>query len=170
MAFQEVSSLDADVTVALGKRDKKTGKAYPKEAEGYYLGSRKVQNKRGESNLHFLQTAEGNLGVWGTTDLDRKLSQIIPGSMVRITSTGTRPTPNGDMYTYKVEVDKTNTIEVAVSSTAYSSDDSSEEVDSDTYESGDDVVDTETALIAEAAERKARVQALLNGKGKTVKN
>jgi hypothetical protein len=114
MGFTEVASLDADVTVALGKINKATGKPYPKQAEGYYLGNRKVNNTRGESTLHFLQTADGNLGVWGTTDLDRKLGQVDAGTMVRITSTGKKATPNGDMYTYKVEADNDNTIEVNV--------------------------------------------------------
>ncbi len=166
MPFQEVNSLDADVTVALGKTDKKTGKAYPKQAEGYYLGKRSVANKRGESALHFLQTAAGNLGVWGTTDLNRKLGQVIPGTMVRITSTGTKPTPNGDMYTYKVEEDKTNTIEVATSEASdasgvvaaedsgYADDESDEEDDSVNYEP------MQTNALA-AAKRKAEVEALL---------
>jgi hypothetical protein len=113
MSYQEISSLDADIVVALGKKDKKTGKAYPKQAEGYYLGKRSVESSRGSSFLHFLQTSEGNLGVWGTTDLNRKLSQVPAGTMVRITSTGTKPTPNGPMYTYKVEQDSSNTIEVS---------------------------------------------------------
>lgn len=168
MGFQEVASLDADVTVALGKVDKK-GKAYPKSAEGYYLGSRKVQNKRGESTLHFLQTSEGNLGVWGTTDLNRKLNQAVPGTMVRITSTGTKPTPNGDMYTYKVEQDKANTIEVAALSegsstagedTSYSNDEDSDDTDED--------ADYEAATLAKAKQEAAlaKVRATLN-KNKT---
>jgi len=171
MAFQEVSSLDADVTVALGKKDK-NGKPYPKQAEGYFLGSRTVQNKRGESKIHFLQTPKGNLGIWGTTDLNRKLASAPEGSMVRITSTGTKPTPNGDMYTYKVEVDKENSIEVSAASedTGYSDDSSNEESDSEGY--GDDDVsadeDAVQAAALAAAERQAKVQALLN-KGKKSK-
>src|SRR5271169_2495266 len=109
MAFREVASLDAKDTVALGKKDKQ-GNPYPKQAEGYFLGSRKVDSSRGDSVLHFLQTSDGNLGVWGTTDLNRKLGQVTPGAMIRITSTGTKETPKGEMYTYRVEVDKDNTI------------------------------------------------------------
>ncbi len=172
MAFKEVSSLDAEVTIAIGKKDKQ-GKSYPKQAEGYYLGNRVVENKRGQSKLHFLQTAKGNLGVWGTTDLDRKLAQAPVGTMVRITSTGTKPTPNGEMYTYRVEQDVDNTIEVATleagSSTAGSDESYSDE---DDYEAtitavGSDEEDTAQAVALAAAERKAKVQALLNGKGKT---
>lgn len=171
MGFKEVSSLDADVVIALGKKDKSTGKPYPKQAEGYFLGSRQVENKRGTSSLHFLQTAKGNLGIWGTTDLNRKLSQVTPGSMVRITSTGTKPTPNGDMYTYKVEIDSENSIEVSAA-TAEVSDGADETEDtafdddgeSTAYESDDGVEDS-AVMVAQQAERKAKVQALFN-KGK----
>lgn len=176
MAFKEVSSLDAEITVALGKKDK-SGKPYPKQAEGFYLGSRTVPNKRGESKIHFLQTAKGNLGVWGTTDLDRKIGQVNPGSMVRITSTGTKPTPNGEMYTYKVEIDDANTIEVnlqqesaGVQARGADSDDNDEDtsyVDNDTPDDSNE--DDEDALQAEAlaiAERKAKVQELLKKKNK----
>lgn len=172
MAFKEVSSLDAEVTIAIGKKDKKTGKAYPKQAEGYYLGSRQVESKRGNSFIHFLQTENGNLGVWGTTDLNRKLGAAPLGSMVRVTSTGTKPTPNGDMYTYKVEVDADNTIEVAnltagsstAGNEAYDDQDS---LDEDGNEDNNVTEEDDTAAqLAAAAERKAKVQALLNNKGK----
>jgi hypothetical protein len=177
--FKEVASLDAEVTVALGKTDKKTGKAYPKSAEGYYLGSRKVENKRGESVLHFLQTAKGNLGVWGTTDLNRKLGQVASGTMVRVTSTGTKATPNGEMYTYKVELDNDNTIDVSglsenESSYADEQEESSSYSDQDDDNSGDNQEEDDTYAIAAAqqAERAAKVQALLKGKNvsKTTKN
>jgi hypothetical protein len=72
LSFKEVISLDADNVIALGKQNKKTGKPFPKQAKGYYLGSRKVKGKIGESTIHFLQTPKGNLGLWGTTDLNRK--------------------------------------------------------------------------------------------------
>ena len=171
MGFKEVSSLDADVTIALGKKDKQ-GKPYPKQAEGYFLGSRTVENKRGESKLHFLQTPKGNLGIWGTTDLNRKLGVTPPGVMVRITSTGTKPTPNGDMYTYKVEVDADNTIEVRPSDdstevlggadTGYDS--GSTDEDEDSYEAEE----VSQAAALTAAERKSKVEAILrNAKSKT---
>ena len=176
MGFTEITSLDADVVVALGKTDKKTGKKYPTQAEGYYLGSRTVQNKRGESSIHFLQTANGNLGVWGTTDLNRKLGQVVLGTMTKITSTGTKPTPNGDMYTYKVAVDKDNTIEVTAAeptignvlsdSSDVVSDDEDDTVISDDTDGDDEDVQQAAALAA--AERKAKVEAMLkNGKRKT---
>ena len=166
MAFQEVSSLDADETIALGKKDKKTGKPYPKQVEGYYLGTRTVENKRGESKLHFLRTSKGNLGIWGTTDLNRKLGGVVSGTMVRITSTGTRPTPNGDMYTYLVEQDKENTIPVNLSTNDYQNSSSSDNNDDD-YVSNDNDEDTSyTAPVAVSASRKAEVEAFLKSRTK----
>lgn len=171
MSFKEVSALDADVTVALGKKDKATGKPYPKQAEGYYLGNRIVKNKRGDSTLHFLQTENGNLGVWGTTDLNRKVSQVPPGTMIRITSTGTKPTPNGDMYTYKVEIDTENTIEVSAAEPTYSNDNDSDDssyVEEGNGASNDSDEDTAALLAAKRAEQAAKVQEIMNrGKGKT---
>ncbi len=175
MSFQELASLDADVTVALGKVDKKTGKKYPIKAEGYYLGKRTVEGKKGESNLHFLQTQDGNLGVWGTTDLDRKMGQVKEGVMVRITSTGTKPTKNGDMYTYKVEVDSANTIEVNLSESSPSEDESDDNTDyanggdsfGDSPESDEDDSQNQALLAAERAKQQAKVQEILNrGKSK----
>jgi hypothetical protein len=165
MGFKEVSSLDADVTIALGKTDKSTGKPYPKSAEGYFLGSRTVENKRGESKLHFLQTRDGNVGLWGTTDLNRKLSNVNPGVMIRVTSTGTKPTPNGDMYTYKVEVDADNTIEVVLTeqTPVYEAEASFNAEDS--YTDGNNEQSEQSAALL-AAERKAKVQAIIN-RGKT---
>lgn len=173
MAFKEVASLDAEVTIAIGKKDKKTGKAYPKQAEGYYIGRRIVEGRKGDSTIHFLVTNKGNLGVWGTTDLNRKLGSVEFGTMVRITSTGTKPTPNGDMYTYKVEVDHDNTMEVpeALNASAAASNDSDDNesysgyTDQDSSEEADSEENEEAELtaIAAAEARKAKVQSLLNG-------
>lgn len=165
MGFQEISSLDAENTIAIGKKDKKTGKAYPKQAEGYYLGSRQVQNKRGVSTLHFLQTPDGNLGVWGTTDLNRKLGGVIPGEMVRITSTGTKLTPNGEMYTYKVERDQSETIDVSGIAQANAGGGFNEESSEDLGDE-DDNEEEYVAPVAtkSSADRAAQVSALLKGK------
>ncbi len=176
MAFKEVSSLDADVTVALGKKDKQ-GKPYPKQAEGYYLGSREVASSTGPSKLHFLQTPKGNLGIWGTTDLNRKLGSTEPGTMVRITSTGTKKTPRGEMYTYKVEQDSDNTIPIlssgnngggveegldSASNSSY--DDYSSDDDGEENDDVEEVMQVPSAAMAasSAADRAAKVQALLS--------
>lgn len=170
MSYQEIVSLDADVTIALGGKNKKTGKNNPSEVEGYYLGARKVESKKarnGFAYIHFFQTAEGNIGVWGKTDLDRKLLSVTPGTMTLASFDRMQPTPNGEMYKYKVAVDSDNTIVVSTllagagnEALATGAD------DSDDVEQDDDVVnDDDTAQALAAAERQARVQALLN-KGK----
>ena len=119
MGFKDVLDLDADVTVALGGRDKKTGKPNPTKVEGYYLGAKKVESKlarSGYSFIHIFQTPKGNIGVWGKTDLDRKMGNVTPGVMVRVTHTGTTPTPRGEMHKYRVEFDADNSIEVNIAS------------------------------------------------------
>lgn len=180
MGYKEVTSLDADVTTAIGGKNKKTGKKNPSSIEGFYLGSRKVESKKsknGLASIHFLQTDEGNVGVWGKTDLDRKIAGVTPGTMIRISHTGMQSTPNGDMYKYKVEVDEDNTIEVSTPSeeneerSASASDDSEdseddEEASEDTEDSEDDEEDSAqlAAAAKSAAERKAKVQGILKGK------
>lgn len=171
MAFKEVASLDAETTIALGGTNRKTGKKNPTSAEGYYLGSRKVTNKNGESSIHFLQTPKGNLGVWGKTDMDRKLSSVTPGDMIRVSFTGMTPTPRGDMYKYKVEVDKSNTIEVdslpqgasAVGNSDMGEDEDESYAASSTFD--EDYSDEEEEAAQNAAlaalERKKKVEALL---------
>lgn len=165
MGFKEVNSLDADVTVAIGGRNKKTNKENPTSAEGYYLGSKKVasaKSKTGFAYIHILQTPKGNLGVWGKADMDRKVTTVTPGTMIRITHTGMQATPNGDMYKFKIEQDDTNTIDVgglAAVSTDYSAEDSgtADEVGL-TQEDQAELL----AAQAEAEARAAKVQALLN--------
>lgn len=172
MGFKEIASLDADKTIALGGKDKKTGKPNPTSVEGYYLGSREVENGMGKSKIHFFQTSKGNVGVWGKTDSDRKLAGVTPGVMTRISFTGMQSIPGKQpMYKYKVEVDNENTTEVSTaSSEALSADGQEDAVDYGDNEfvsdedTSDDEAEVNAAAIA-AAERKAKVQALL-GKGK----
>lgn len=180
MAFQELNTLDADTTIALGGVNKKTGKKNPTKAEGYYLGYRKVdsaKSKSGQAFLHFLQTPTGNIGVWGKTDLDRKLTQVTPGVMVRINQTGTVPTPNGTMYKYKVEVDPDNTIDVNFDSgndNGGADEAANDDINYDnagsgqTYDNGAEEDEAQNAALAAAtkARRQAEVQAILSGKGK----
>lgn len=178
MAFKEVLDLSADTTIALGGVNKKTGKANPTQVEGYYLGKKQVEDRKkksGFSYIYILQTPKGNIGVWGKTNLDQKMVAAVPGTMLRITQSGTVPTPNGDMYKFKVEFDADNTIEVAGLESSDSSSSSSSNEDSNednSYASaGSDEEETtdgssedaaQSAALA-AAERKARVEALLKG-------
>lgn len=174
MAFEDVTDLSADVTISLGGTNKKTGKANPTKAEGYYLGKREVADKKkksGISYIYFLQTPKGNLGVWGKTDLDNKMVGIVPGTMVRLTYDRMVETPNGPMYKYKVAQDKDNTIVVSgAESTSANSNDSTDAFNDEAEEIGDADEDQapeedEDALQAAAlarAEQKRKVDALLN--------
>lgn len=174
MAYKEVSTLDADTTVALGGTNRKTNKANPTKVEGYYLGSRTVEGKKGPSTIHFLQTPKGNLGVWGKTDLDRKLGQVAPGTMIRASFVGMTPTPKGDMYKFKVEIDKDNTIEAPEAqgdTTQLNAADDEEdtggyEASSDDESEEEDEEAAQNAALA-ALERKKKVEALLKGKSKS---
>lgn len=118
MAFKEVVNLDSDVTITLGGINKKTGKANPKQIEGYYLGFREVENTKFNvgtlAKIYYFQTAKGNVAVWGKRGLDSQMPSVPKGAMTRVTHVGMAPTPRGDMHKYKVEVDDTNTTDVNI--------------------------------------------------------
>lgn len=179
MAFKEIASLDADNVTPLGGLNRKTGKANPKSKEGYYLGNRKVESKKSKTGfalIHYFQTPKGTEGVWGKTDMDRKLASVTPGTMIRVSFDKMQATPNGEMYKYKVEVDSENTIEVATGSSGSADNYSSASNDDEdggtsSYSAANEEEDEENNYEAEeavqaaalnAAERKAKVQALLN--------
>lgn len=166
MAFRTVAAIDADITTAVGGVNKKTGKKNPTSVEGYFLGKKQVdspKSKTGKAWLYILQTPKGNLGVWGKTDMDKKMSQVAPGSMTRITHTGMQPTPNGEMYKYTVEQDSDNVISVSVPEVAAEQDEPSfdQEESFDASPESLDEEDEQQALALAAAERKAKVQAML---------
>lgn len=186
MAFKEVQDLDCEVTTALGGVNKKTGKPNPKQAVGYFLGTKQTASKKARSGfaaLHVLQTENGNVGIWGKTDLDRKMQNVTPGAMVRITQSGKVNTTNGDMYKYKVEVDLENSIEVeAPTASTVATAEAEEAVEASNYDEGyvdaealedeDEATDEVTlqravpprkAATTPDAARQAKVQALLNG-------
>ncbi len=162
-----MDSLDADVTYALGKRNKQTGKTDPEQAEGYYLGKREVEgSKFGKSNLHFLKTPKGNVGVWGKSDMDKKLASVTPGTMVRISTNGTRETKFGTQHLFKVEVDNENVIEVANFESAPAYDDGGDGLTEDGNPDGnfedEDAAQDAALLAADRAAKAAKVQELLN--------
>lgn len=164
MAFTAVTSLDADTTIAIGGFNKKLKKDNPTEAEGYYLGTKVVdsaKSKSGKACLHILQTPDGNLGVWGKTDMDRKLSQVEPGTMTRISYRTMKKVPTGEMYIFNVEVDKGNTIEVNLSGGDDNGNDYGDADPEQDYGRDDDGDDSPHASLA-AAESQSRVQELLS--------
>jgi len=175
MAFKTITDLSADTTISLGGTNRKTGKKNPTSVEGYYLGSRQVKDKKkkdGLSNIYFFQTSSGNIGVWGKTDLDRKMSSVTTGTMTRASFDKMVPTPNGEMYKFKVEVDDSNTIvvagsnqSVAVSSSSYNDDSGPELDEDDEIDSYENEETTQKAALS-VAERKAKVASLLGTKNR----
>ena len=172
MAYEKVSDLSTDTVVKLGGVNSKTGKPNPLNMEGYYLGSRTVKSENGVSAIHVFQTPKGNQGVWGTADINTKLGQIKPGTMVLVEYVEKRKLQGGKTkHVYSVSFDKDNTIEVAAS-TAQTYDDGDDkggyqtasESTAGTYEEEDEGQDEELAALEAAAQaaRKAKVQALLN--------
>lgn len=184
MGFKEVLDLDAETTTALGGVNKKTGKKNPSTVEGYFLGSKDTPSKKskdGIAKLHILQTENGKIGVWGKTDLDRKVKGVTPGTMVRLSHTGFRDTPTGEMYVFRVETDVDNTIDViSLQSAPYARQE--ENVDLGYGDEDESPIAEETAEIDEAppsrpvrptkaastpdAAAQARVRALLTGGSK----
>ncbi len=169
MGFKELQTLDADNVIALGGKNKKTGKSNPSSVEGYYLGNRKVDSKKSKNGfayIHFFQTPKGNVGVWGKTDLDRKLLGVEPGTMVRATFAGMKPTPNGDMYTYKVEQDTDERIEVDLASNNTESESTSEEEGRGEEEEAEEEQEEETPPAMSASSRASRRDEVKNLIGK----
>lgn len=177
MAFKAVLDLSAEVTISLGGMNKKTGKANPKSVEGYYLGKKSIEDRKkksGVSYIYILQTDKGNVGVWGKTDMDRKMLSVREGEMIRITHSGMAKTANGDMYKYTVEVDSENTIQVLGSSASSSSSSDEDSSSSPSYdydeeiESSDEEDDEYLSQVASkaselaASERRAKAAALLS--------
>lgn len=184
MSFKEVVDLDCETAISLGGFNKKQRKDNPTVIEGYFIGSKIVdspKSKDGKAKLHIFQTSEGNVGVWGKTDLDRKMLSVSPGSMTRASFAGMAPSKNGEMYKYKVVQDLENTIDVAISprnapgETSEEYDHTQDQVDSleelSNIEIEDDEVNEAPAprpiapkvpLKAPSADRQAAIQALLN--------
>jgi hypothetical protein len=188
MGFKEVADLDCEVTTAIGGKNKETGKNNPTSAEGYFIGTRQVPSKKSKTgfcSLHILQTKNGNLGVWGKTNLDQKLLGVEPGTMVRITFVGMVETNANPMYKYRVEQDRDNTIDVSTVTAAKGGQEPEDSTGDDDRDAGGDDDDTDPDLDSDegaadeapparatpprraattpSAERQAKVQALLNG-------
>lgn len=186
--FEDILDLGTTLgAVQLGGRDKKTGKAYPASAQGHYLGSRNIPSrfsKTGFSKLHVLQTPEGSLGVFGKTDLDPKMAVVEPGTLVKITFSGTVPTNKGNpMAKFRVQVDKGDVIDVSGlanakgeenstdEDTSYYASEETEETDlGEEDQMPDEVVPARAQSPRQTAkaptpEQIAKVQALLKGRG-----
>jgi hypothetical protein len=170
MAYKLVTDLSVDNVSKLGGVNAKTNKSNPTTMEGYYLGSRVVKTSTGESTIHAFQTSKGNAGLWGTKDLNDKLSQIPAGTMTLVEYTGKKKLAGGKtLITYNVSQDPEQRIDfTAATVTASDDSDSDESYNDDAADDDEDNSVSEDAtqdaamLAAEAAAKKARVQEILN--------
>lgn len=170
----------ASTWVTLGGLNKKTGKPNPTKIEGYYQGVVTGPNSFDPDKTKttiMLKTSDGKTtGVNASTNLVIKLGDAEKefkaengtspkGANMLITFVGETPTKKGNsLKLFSVQFDNEDV--VAVDSSVLEND---EQDVGETYEeefSADEA--TQTAALA-AVERKARVQALLNGKGKSIK-
>ncbi len=166
MAYEEINDLGAEKSFALGgiRKDKKTGKKFknPKEVEGYYMGAKTVQlpGQDKPSKLHVFQGEvkndkgetifTGTAGIWGKTDLDRKLGSAKIGVMTKAyfdkmqdpaqVKPGRQP-----MYLYKSFQDPQNTtgVEDIVGGEEVFEEEAAETVDTT---SGEEVFEEEAGL------------------------
>lgn len=104
MARKKVIDLNADSTLKFEKPGQKF--------QGYYVGSKTVNSGMGPSQLHVFQTDEGNVGVWGSAQLNAKLAQCL-GYLTFITYLKKIKVPKGTMKTFEVEYDDEQKIDVA---------------------------------------------------------
>jgi len=168
MGYKTVVELKSDQTIKLGGKDA-TGKANPTSIEGYYLGHRETKSDYGIGVIHFFQTQDGNVGVWGKTNMNRQLTKDRLGQMVLVTFTGMGKAQKGKAapYNFQVQYDDGNTIDVG--GVALSNTDTHEDVDNveDLNDEPLDEVQPERATAPKrpattpSASRQAEIQAML---------
>lgn len=127
MSYQQLGDL---AIVQLGGINKNTGKPNPKEVEGYLVRIEERDNKfrPGEKqNLYILNTKTGQVGIFGKTDIDRKMKTAQLGAMTKFAATNeTKDTGKGfPMKVWYVAQDPTN-VEAGYGSTESYSDESDE--------------------------------------------
>jgi len=116
MAYETIADFDCTKTISVGgtRLDKKTGKRYknPTQIEGFYVGTKSgIDNKLNPEkpmSIHIFQTAEGNVGVWGKTDLDQKMRRAKVGYMTLVAFDKMVPTNRLPMFKYTVQQDPQN--------------------------------------------------------------
>lgn len=173
MAFKKVVTLSTDKAIQLG------GKDAPTSVLGYYLGAKNVESDFGPGKLHVFQTAEGNIGVWGKSNLNAQLSEGLIGQMCQVQFSGMGKAQKGRKppYLFTVEHDEDDTIDVS-SVTASSASEEPDYGDNADGEVGEEETYADEVPVKRAsppktpasapdAARTARVSALLNGTRRT---
>ncbi len=152
MAMKKVIDLDASTTVKMEKPGQKFS--------GYYIGAKNVTTSMGPSVLQIFQTDKGNVGVWGSAQLNGKLQQVPAGSLTEITYLSKVKVPKGTMKKFEVQFDDTDTINVAGAQVNFNpgTEPESDEESSDDY--ADEAVDYADDSSAEDEEVEAPKAAL----------
>lgn len=128
MARKKVIDLNADTTIKFGKAEGALRKG--STFEGYYVGSKEVDSGMGPSKLHIFQTDEGNVGVWGSAQLNAKLTNL-NGMHTWIKFVDEVRVPKGTMKVFEVEYDDEDTIEVGGTEINFRPTNAAEQDDSD---------------------------------------
>jgi len=173
MAYKTVVELKSDQTIKLGGKGA-DGKPNPTSIEGYYLGKRETKSDYGVGVIHFFQTQDGNIGVWGKTNMNRLLSSERVGQMVLVRFTGMGKPQKGKAapYNYQVQYDEDNTIDVGGVELGAQDTEVHEDVESFDEEPMDEVpppraVAPKHPASTPSASSQAKVQALLNSRRNT---
>lgn len=170
MAYKKKQDLSTDKTIKLGGVDEASQRPNPTRIEGFFLGTKVTPDTGyGPGQLHFFQTEEGVVGVWGKTNLNRLLSSDLVGQMCLVTFTGMGPKVKGKnrAYQYEVQHDPENTTDAS----GFNASAAVEESVSKEFEESAEVSEEAVYVAPKApakpastpsAEAQARVQALLN--------
>lgn len=159
MAYEKKIDAQASTTIKLG------GDGNPTSIEGYYLTSKDTPDSGyGPGKLHIFMTKEGNVGVWGKTNINRLLTDDLKGKMCLLTFTGMGPKRKGrnPAYEYELQFDRSNTVDVTHLAAAVVDDgESDEEYVANTPTSYEDVdSDDDTPVVtSKAAVPNAAAQA-----------
>lgn len=164
MAFREVQSLDAEQVIRVGEEDGSDNTV--ETISGYYLGFKEIANSLNptrKSKIHVFSIEGRNVGVWGTSVMDRKLAAVPAPSnpntpsegtafMTTVTFTGLKPaTKKGyrPSKNYNVGFDDENLIKVdaAIESSINTG---SDEDDSPTVDASDFIDDVPAVSRASA--------------------
>lgn len=111
MAWKTLTAKKTMNTFGLGKTDPATGKTYPSEIKGYYLGSRVVLTSNGESPVHIFKTSSGEQSIWGTAYLNNHLPEVPVGSHTTVKLNGKKErTKKGFMNLFDISYNDEDTI------------------------------------------------------------
>lgn len=137
MARQKVSDYSEMQTVRFGEEQGDLG--IGEEFQGYYKGAKTANTKYGEKKVHTFETSAGDVQIWGSTMLDRKLAQVGVGNLTFISYLGQGEKQRGKnpAKLFNVEQDKDQSIHVDVPQVSFRDDSSSDLSDDDVSYEGE---------------------------------